>query len=406
MGEQEVKELNSESLRGFTRRLIGDLQALETMLRSGAIETGVRRIGAEQELFLVDRAFNPAPLAMEMIERLGDHHFTTELARFNLEFNTDPLDFGGDCLRRMEQQLTGFLAQAREAAHSLGADVVMAGILPTLDISDLTLENMTPKPRYFALNEAMRRLRGSAYEFYIKGTDELIIRHESVMVEACNASFQAHFQVGPEEFSSLYNLTQAVAAPVLAAACNSPMLFGRRLWRETRIALFQQSVDHRAAGLHMREQERRASRSAAAGWTTRCSRSSRRTSPASRSCSPPTSRRIRSPSCAPDGFLPSRRCACTTGRSTAGRAPATASSRASRTSGSRTGSFRRDRRSSTKWRTPPSGSACSPDSRASTPTSAASWTSTPRRRTSSPRRGSGSGRSSAGRDTTTFRATS
>ncbi|MGE0640163.1 MAG: glutamate-cysteine ligase family protein [Thermoanaerobaculia bacterium] len=259
MGEQEVKELNSESLRGFTRRLIGDLQALETMLRSGAIESGVRRIGAEQELFLVDRAFNPAPLAMEMIEHLGDHHFTTELARFNLEFNTDPLDFGGDCLRRMEQQLTGFLVQAREAAHSLGADVVMAGILPTLDISDLTLENMTPKPRYFALNEAMRRLRGSAYEFYIKGTDELIIRHESVMVEACNASFQAHFQVGPEEFASLYNLTQAVAAPVLAAACNSPMLFGRRLWRETRIALFQQSVDHRAAGLHMREQAPRVS---------------------------------------------------------------------------------------------------------------------------------------------------
>jgi CBS domain-containing protein len=259
MGEHDVKELDSVSLRAFTRSLLGDLQALETMLRTGAIESGVRRIGAEQELFLVDKNFNPAPIAMEMIERVADEHFTTELARFNLEFNTDPLSFGGDCLHLMEGQLSGLLAKARVAAAGLNAEVIMTGILPTLDISDLTLENMTPKPRYFALNEAMRRLRGSAYEFYIKGTDELIIRHESVMVEACNTSFQAHFQVGPEEFAALYNLTQAVAAPVLAASCNSPLLFGRRLWRETRIALFQQSVDHRAAGLHMREQAPRVS---------------------------------------------------------------------------------------------------------------------------------------------------
>jgi len=193
------------------------------------------------------------------LETLRDEHFTTEVARFNLEFNTDPLEFGGDCLSRMERQLTELLDKARRGAHKLDSEVVMIGILPTIDISDLTLENMTPKPRYFALNEAMRRLRGKDWEFYIKGADELIIRHDSVMVEACNTSFQAHYQVGPEEFAALYNLTQAVAAPVLAAACNSPLLFGRRLWRETRIALFQQSVDHRAAGLHLREQAPRVS---------------------------------------------------------------------------------------------------------------------------------------------------
>ncbi len=259
MGEHDVKELDSESLRAFTRRLLGDLQALEIMLRDGRFESGVRRIGSEQELFLLDRRFRPAPIAVELLETLRDEHFTTEVARFNLEFNTDPLEFGGDCLSRMERQLTELLDKARRGAHKLDSEVVMIGILPTIDISDLTLENMTPKPRYFALNEAMRRLRGKDWEFYIKGTDELIIRHDSVMVEACNTSFQAHYQVGPEEFAALYNLTQAVAAPVLAAACNSPLLFGRRLWRETRIALFQQSVDHRAAGLHLREQAPRVS---------------------------------------------------------------------------------------------------------------------------------------------------
>lgn len=259
MGQHDVKELEPESLRSFTRHLLADLRALELMLKHGSLETGVRRIGAEQELFLLDRRFRPAPIAMEMLERLGDEHFTTEVARFNLEFNTDPLEFGGDCLARMERQLDELVVKARAAAHSLDSEIVMIGILPTIEISDLTLENMTPKPRYFALNEAMRRLRGKDWEFYIKGTDELIIRHDSVMVEACNTSFQLHYQVGPEEFAPLYNLTQAVAGPVLAAACNSPLLFGRRLWRETRIALFQQSVDHRAAGLHLREQAPRVS---------------------------------------------------------------------------------------------------------------------------------------------------
>jgi len=259
VGRQDAAGVDAEKLRSFTRKLLADLRALELMLENGSIESGVRRIGAEQELFLVDRHFRPAPLAIEMMEKLGDPHFTTEVARFNLEFNSDPLEFGGGCLRQLEDQLTGLLAKARRSAHKLDAEVVLIGILPTIDISDLSLENMTPVPRYFALNDAMRRLRGKDWEFFIKGTDEILIRHDSVMVEACNTSFQAHFQVGPEEFAPLYNLTQAVAGPVLAAACNAPMLFGRRLWRETRIALFQQSVDHRAAGLHLREQAPRVS---------------------------------------------------------------------------------------------------------------------------------------------------
>ncbi len=259
MGQQEVRELDSRNLRIFTQKLLADLRALEVMLRQGMFESGVRRIGVEQELFLIDRNFRPAPVVLEALAEIADPHFTTEVARFNLEFNTDPIEFSGDCLSRLERQVSDLIEHARKRLEKLSVDVVMIGILPTLDISDLTLANMTPKPRYFALNEAMRRLRGKDWEFYIKGTDELLIRHDSVMVEACNTSFQAHYQVGPEEFAGLYNLTQAVAAPVLAAACNSPLLFGRRLWRETRIALFQQSVDHRAAGLYLREQAPRVS---------------------------------------------------------------------------------------------------------------------------------------------------
>ncbi len=260
MGEHDIRsEADGRGLRDFTHKLLTDLRALEQMLRDGVIESGVTRIGAEQELFLVGDDFRPAPLALEVLEDFSDPRLTTELGKFNLEFNLDPIPLGGDCLRRMERDLVDLLEKVRAAARAAGARVVLTGILPTLEVADLDLDNMTPMPRYYALNKAMFELRGGRFDFRIKGRDELILKHDNVMLEACNTSFQVHFQVSPENFARRYNIAQAVTAPVLAIATNSPMLFGKQLWRETRIALFQQSVDTRAPTAHLRESSPRVS---------------------------------------------------------------------------------------------------------------------------------------------------
>lgn len=260
MGEKEVHlAVDQEELRVFTQALLRDVHALEKMLESGAIESGIRRIGLEQEMFLVDEMFRPAPLAVEALEIIKDPRVTSEIGRFNLEGNADPELFGGDCLSRMEGELKSMLDTVNEATSTLGARPVLTGILPTLRKSDLTLDNMVPAKRYYALNDALTRLRGGPYVLSIKGTDELRLTHDSVMLESCNASFQVHFQVGPEEFARLYNIALAVTAPVLAAAVNSPLMLGRRLWHETRIAVFQQSVDTRQAMPELRDLEPRVS---------------------------------------------------------------------------------------------------------------------------------------------------
>lgn len=260
MGNQDVlRDTDSGQLRRFIAHLLRDIHALEHMLDSGLIESGVHRIGAEQELFLVDAAWRPAPRALDILERIDDPHYTTELGLFNLEINLDPLVFEGDCLSQLEDQLNRSLATVRAAAHQCGAEVVLSGILPTLRKSDLALTNMTPKPRYRALNTALTQLRGGDYEFQLKGADELSLKHDSVMLEAGCTSFQVHYQVEPAEFPQCYNIAQVMTAPLLAAAANSPLLFGRRLWRETRIPLFQQSVDTRRASSHMRERAPRVS---------------------------------------------------------------------------------------------------------------------------------------------------
>lgn len=254
MGEHAIQsDAGAESIREFEKHLLEDVQTLERMLENGVFEKDVRRLGAEQEVFLIDQHFQPAPCSEDILNALQDPHFTTEIGRFNIEFNLDPLLFNPQVLTQLRENLQALLEKLRQAARSFGAEVMLVGILPTIRKAHLEISNMSPEPRYFALNDAMTRLRGREYELFIRGTDELFIKHDTVMLEACNTSFQVHFQVHPDEFARLYNICQTVAAPVLAAAANSPLLFGRRLWSETRIAVFQQAIDSRAHPLYFRQ---------------------------------------------------------------------------------------------------------------------------------------------------------
>ncbi len=258
MGTQNVgKSRESVHVRNFERALLQDLYALERMLDEGRFETGVRRIGAEQELVLVDGKQQPALVGPEVLPTVEDARVVPELARWNLEVNLSPRLFGGTCLSEMEQELSELVHLVRHKAHPFGADVLLTGILPTLQQSHLSMQNMTPNPRYFEMNDAVNRMRGSEYHISLKGIDELEARHDNIMLESCNTSFQVHFQVAPEEFAKLYNLAQAVSAPVLAAAVNSPTLFQRRLWQETRLAVFQMAVDTRSRHHHTRHQPAR-----------------------------------------------------------------------------------------------------------------------------------------------------
>ena len=170
--KQVESTFTGERRREFIRTLLRDLDALDRLLAAGMIEEGVRRVGAEQELFLVDRNWHPAPVVVSVLEQLQDPHFTTELGAFQIELNLDPHRFGGDCFSRMEQQLEQKLARLRSVIAPAGHAFVMTGILPTLRHSDLGLDNMVPNPRYQAIDRAMMELRGNVpMEVYIKGAD-------------------------------------------------------------------------------------------------------------------------------------------------------------------------------------------------------------------------------------------
>lgn len=259
MGSQSVKPItNKRERKEFVNHLLNDIEALDMMIKSDAFEKGIQRIGAEQELCVVDKYYRPSFNALDILDEINDDHYTTELGLFNLEANLDPLELKGNCFSQLEKDLCDLIDKANKAAQSIDFNkIILTGILPTFKRKDLIFENMTPFQRYKVLNDVMRKVRGNDFRVKIKGVDELILDHDSILFEACNTSFQVHLQIDLENIIDQYNWSQAIAGPVLSIMTNSPMLLGRELWSETRIAVFQQSIDSRNESHLLREQKAR-----------------------------------------------------------------------------------------------------------------------------------------------------
>jgi CBS domain-containing protein len=246
MGEAKVKLLTEvEDRVEFVKHLLDDINALEYMLNNDMYESGVQRIGVEQEFCIVNEDYSPSKKALEILEELDDKDFTTELALYNLELNSKPYQLKGTCFRDLENTIVKKMNKARSVAQSKGIKIVTTGILPTVTYKEINEEFMTPFERYKILGQIIRNARGPDFELHLLGVDELNMKHDCIMIEACNTSFQVHLQIEPKDFVDQYNWASAIAGPVLSVVTNSPIMMGNELWSETRLALFHQSVDLR-----------------------------------------------------------------------------------------------------------------------------------------------------------------
>jgi len=260
MGILKVTRLtNPKERSSYVHQLLKDIKALELMIEKGLFEKSPIRIGAEQEFCLVDDKFMPNGIALDVLKDINDDHFTTEIGNYNLEINLDPLELKDDCFSQLHKNLNALLNKARKVANTKNTKILLTGILPTLTLGHMSIKNMTPIQRYYVLNEALVESRKQEFDIKIKGVDELNFLHDSVMLEGCNTSFQMHLQINPDEFIENYNWAQAISGPILAACTNSPLLFGKELWNETRISLFTQSVDTRANSFLLNEKQSRVS---------------------------------------------------------------------------------------------------------------------------------------------------
>ena len=263
MGTQTVNKLTDEQQRAkFIKALLRDVRALEYMLDNDWIESGITRFGAELEMVVVDnKTLKPNNIAMDVLDKMKNMKWVeTELAQFNLEFNLIPREFKGGNFSLMEKEIKGHLKKLDKVLEGFDSTYVLTGILPTLQKFHLNQENLTPRQRYFALIDAIKQLGlGKGVELKLFGIDELFVKHDTPLLEAANTSFQVHLQCDADEYVKMYNISQLLAAPCVSVSANSPLVFGKRLWHESRIATFEQALDTRSTNEHMREQSTRVS---------------------------------------------------------------------------------------------------------------------------------------------------
>jgi len=243
----DQEEFDDADYARFAERLEECLSALRQLLQRPGFGVGPATVGAELELFLVDAAARPLPHNQAVRAAVADPRITVELDRFNLELNTSPVPLAGRPFAALGSELNVLLDHVAHAARRRAGRPALISILPTLTRADLSPGVMTDLPRYRALNTGLRRLRQDPFRIRIAGEDPLELTSEDVALEGANSSFQIHLRVDPADFTRTYNAVQLATAPVLAVSGNSPTLLGHRLWAETRIALFKQSVDDRQA---------------------------------------------------------------------------------------------------------------------------------------------------------------
>ncbi|HTS97353.1 MAG TPA: glutamate--cysteine ligase [Streptosporangiaceae bacterium] len=229
----------------FRERLEGCLSVLAELLDQPGFGTGPATVGAELELFLVDRAGRPLPRNREIRAAVADPRITFELGQFNLEVNSSPVPLAGRPFTALGDEMTWLLDRTAEQAADHRGRVALIGILPTLRLGDLRAGMMTDVPRYHALNQGLQRIRRDPVHIRIAGADPLELASQDITFGGANTSFQVHLRVDPADFTRTYNAVQLATAPALAVAGNSPTFLGHRLWEETRIALFKQAIDDR-----------------------------------------------------------------------------------------------------------------------------------------------------------------
>jgi len=245
MGQEiAISRFERADFERFGKRLDHELSLLAKGLGEGCFSTRRGIGGLELEAWLIGRNGEPLAINEAFLECAGDPSIVPELAKFNIELNVDPQALAGRGLHRLEEALSKTCERCAHVGEQVGATVLAIGILPTITDEALSPVNMSRMRRYAALNEQVLRLRkGRPIRLDIVGREHLTTEHMDVMLEAAATSFQLHVQVPPKLATRYLNAATILSAPMVAVAANSPLLFGKLLWEETRIPLFEQAVD-------------------------------------------------------------------------------------------------------------------------------------------------------------------
>ncbi len=254
MGKEIISDqFTPDDYLQFRKRLEQETATLGQHVKQGKLDDQSWCFGFELEGWITDANYPPSSRITDLVEAVEGDQLVPELAAFNFELNGDPVSLQPDLMSRFAANLQNSWSKAQHAAEKLDLHLLMIGVLPTLQEDDFVIANMSPMQRYQALNRQVFAMRGDhPVQIDIKGQDRLKLSFDHVMLESAATSLQLHLQAPISHAVRVFNLSKMLSGPMVAVSANSPGLFGKRLWDETRIPIFEQSIDVGASDLTRR----------------------------------------------------------------------------------------------------------------------------------------------------------
>ncbi|MBT4791786.1 MAG: hypothetical protein HON90_09460 [Halobacteriovoraceae bacterium] len=233
-----------EDIAIFKQNLRKETDLLKSWFDNKSFVKDMNMTGIELEAWLVDENMLPDPFSNEFLSLMNNSQVVPEIAQFNFEINSNPYHIEKNVLTNLANELEGIWKKCEKTALLEQRHAMLIGTLPSLRPNMLSLEHLSPQNRYAVMNERVMQMRDNKPLYVrLEGKDNLYMYMDSVIAECAATSLQIHLSVNQNNAKRYYNASMIASPFLIALSANSPYFFGKELWDESRIAVFEQVVN-------------------------------------------------------------------------------------------------------------------------------------------------------------------
>jgi hypothetical protein len=241
------RKFTKEDFIAFKNAYIEELEYIRALFSKGSkLFSNKYRIGYELEVCILDRANLPNPINYKLLDDIGSPLFTNELAKYDLEINGNVFELNADAPKNLETDLQTLWNEAQNSAKKFNAQLGLFGVMPSLELKHFNETiYQSDMHRYTLVSQRMRELRDEPVKILFHGEDKVSLEKDDVMLEALGTSLQIHMQIPFDDAVEYYHAALLASVVLLGFSANSSLVLGKRAWHESRITIFEQSVDTR-----------------------------------------------------------------------------------------------------------------------------------------------------------------
>ena len=253
------REFTEKDFMAFQKALDAEFEYVKTLFEIGCKVFSDRyRIGYELEVCILTENNLPNPINKKILDDIDSPLFTNELARYDLEINGNVFELDHTSPEKLNEDLLSLWKQVQNAAKKFDARIGLFGVLPSLKLEHFNKEvYQSDMHRYTLVSQRIKELRHESVKILFHGEDEVSLEKDDVMFEALGTSLQVHLQIPFDQAVEYYHAALLASVILVGFGANSPLVLGKRAWHESRIAIFEQSVDTRDKERREHGEERR-----------------------------------------------------------------------------------------------------------------------------------------------------